>query len=201
MHYQTQFIIRLLQIVLPVLEVAILYVAAYADLIEPCYIQIVYLLYKYLLSSQKLMSPQLAKKFPAFVETHKSIAVFTRPHTVPIQVLSLTNLVHILFKTHSSIFPLTPRYSSILICILLFIHSRKLHFNQSWNLGCLPIFVVVQFSSLYATFIRIWSFTVSTKRQILYLASSSIRLLRFMGYMIYVPPINMLFPISPAVLF
>ena len=131
MPYQTQSIISLLQLALPTIQVAIMYVVAYVDLIEPCYIQIVYLLYKYLLSSQKLMSPHLAEKFPAFVETRMSIAVFTRPHTLPIPVLRFMNLVHILFMIHSSFFPLTPRYSSILIRSLLFLPSRKLHFNQS----------------------------------------------------------------------
>jgi hypothetical protein len=112
--------------------------------------------------------------------------VFTRPHTFPIPVLSLT-ILHILFKIHPSVFPLTPRHSSILICILLYIHSRKLHFNQSWNLVCVPIFFFVQFSSLYATFLRIWSVTVSTKRQISYLASLSNRLLFYEVYDIWSP--------------
>ena len=152
-----------------------------------------------MLSSQKLTSPQLAEKFSAIFETRRSIAVFTRPHSLPIPVLSLTNLVHILFKIHSSIFPLTPRYESI-ICILFFIHSRKLHFNQSWNLVCLPFFVPVQFSSLYATFLRIWSVTVSTKRQISYLTSLSISL-PFYGIYDLFPAIDMIFPSSPAVLF
>jgi len=77
------------------------------------------------------MPPQLAEEFPEFFETRRSIAMFTRPYTLLIPVLSLTSLVHILFKIHSSIFPLTPRYSSIIICIILFIHSVKLYFNQS----------------------------------------------------------------------
>jgi len=106
-------------------------VVAYVDLTEPCYIQTLYLLYKYLLAYQQLKSPHVAEEFPAFVETCMSSAVFTRPHTLPLPALRLKDLVHILFSIHSSISPLTLRYSSILILILLFLHPRELHFNQS----------------------------------------------------------------------
>jgi len=148
------------------------------------------------------MSPHLAEKFPAFVETCMSIAVLTRPHTLPIPVLRLRNFVHTLFNIHSSIFPLTPRYSSILIRILLFLHSRELHFKQSWNLVCLPILSLYNSRLFTPHFSESGSVTVNKKQQISYLASSSIRLLRFMVCMIYVLPVHMFFfPISPAVMF